>query len=104
MYEWYEHYESVRRSDGSLWELGQGGVSTTYKAYDTHLKRSFRNATACAVRGDRRCGVQAVHVFGQRVEISLASSRLPPAQRREIFRQDTYSLRGSSRYIVFHVM
>jgi len=28
----YEHYEILKRSDGSLWELGQGGVSITYKA------------------------------------------------------------------------
>jgi len=35
----YEHYEILKRSDGSLWELGQGGVSITYKAYDTRLKR-----------------------------------------------------------------
>jgi len=35
----YEDYEIVKRSDGSLWELGQGRVSITYKAYDTRLKR-----------------------------------------------------------------
>jgi predicted Ser/Thr protein kinase len=35
----YEHYEIVKRSDGRLWELGQGDVSITYQARDTHLKR-----------------------------------------------------------------
>src|ERR1700745_1032348 len=35
----YEHYEIVKRTDGSLWELGPGDMSVTYKAYDTHLHR-----------------------------------------------------------------
>ena len=35
----YEHYEIVKRTGGSLWELGPGDMSVTYKAYDTHLHR-----------------------------------------------------------------
>ncbi len=35
----YEQYEIVKRSDGSLWELGREDMSITYKAYDTHLCR-----------------------------------------------------------------
>src|SRR6201997_5648949 len=34
----YQHYEVLRRSDGSLWELGKGAMGITYKAFDTNLR------------------------------------------------------------------
>jgi hypothetical protein len=33
----YQHYEILRRQDGSLWELGRNAVSVTYKARDMNL-------------------------------------------------------------------
>jgi hypothetical protein len=33
----YHQYEILRREDGSLWELGRGATSITYKAFDTNL-------------------------------------------------------------------
>lgn len=33
----YQHYELLRRPDGSLWELGRGARGITYKAYDANL-------------------------------------------------------------------
>jgi TPR repeat protein len=33
----YQHYEVLRREDGSLWELGRGTMGITYKAFDTSL-------------------------------------------------------------------
>jgi hypothetical protein len=33
----FEHYEVLRREDGSLWELGRGAMGVTYKALDTDL-------------------------------------------------------------------
>jgi serine/threonine protein kinase len=33
----YQHYEVLRRKDGSLWELGRGAMGTTYKAVDKNL-------------------------------------------------------------------
>ena len=33
----FEHYEVLRRDDGSLWELGRGAMGVTYKAVDTDL-------------------------------------------------------------------
>jgi serine/threonine protein kinase len=33
----FEHYEILRKEDGSLWELGRGAMGITYKAQDTDL-------------------------------------------------------------------
>lgn len=34
----YEHFEVLRREDGSLWSLGAGAMGQTYKALDTRLR------------------------------------------------------------------
>ena len=34
----FQHYELLRRSDGSPWELGRGTMGVTYKAFDVNLR------------------------------------------------------------------
>ncbi len=34
----YQHYEILRRPDGTPWELGRGAMGVTYKARDTNLQ------------------------------------------------------------------
>ena len=34
----FQHFEILRREDGSLHELGRGAVGITYKAIDTNLR------------------------------------------------------------------
>ncbi len=34
----FDHYEVLRREDGSLYELGRGAMGITYRAFDTNLR------------------------------------------------------------------
>ncbi len=34
----FQHYELLRRADGSPWELGRGTMGVTYKAFDVNLR------------------------------------------------------------------
>jgi serine/threonine protein kinase len=34
----FQHFQVLRRPDGSLWELGRGAMGITYQAFDTNLR------------------------------------------------------------------
>ncbi len=75
--ETFQHYQILRRDDGSLWELGRGAMAVTYKAIDNNLCCPV----ALKVVSARHPGKRA-HPRERFVREARAAAALAPPQHR----------------------
>ena len=76
----FQHFEVLRKDDGSLFELGRGAMGITYKAFDTNLRChvALKVINAAYLNSE----VARLHGLGRSSSGAVTPNETPPSRSR----------------------